>query len=188
MISLFFCASSSSTFLTCLSWIFCRSASAVLDGLLEFVDAVAAGVADGHLGFLGLAVALLGQVAAALLGEGRDAQADHLAVVFGHDADVAVDDSLLNDGKHLLVPGLDGDSAGVGGGDGGHVVEGRGHAVIVDTYFVEDMHVGLAGADVRQGFLEMEHAHLHFFLAVGEAFLYVDHRDWGVRMCGAAWG
>ena len=60
---------------------------AVLNGLLQCVDAVAAGVADTDLGMLGYLLTLLGKLLAALLGERGDAEADDLTVVFGHDAE-----------------------------------------------------------------------------------------------------
>ena len=102
---------------------------AVLHGFLEFVDAVASGVAYSHLGLFGLLGALLGELASALLGEGRNAEANDFAVVLGHDADGRVDDGLFDDAEHLLVPRLDGDGARIGCGDGSHVVDGDHGAV-----------------------------------------------------------
>ena len=63
---------------------------ALLDGLLESVDGVAAGVAHGYLCVLGLGLALLDERFAAVFGERRYRQADNLAVVFGSDAYLGV--------------------------------------------------------------------------------------------------
>ena len=69
---------------------------AVLDQLVERVLGVAADRADRHLGVLALALGDLDQVAAALLGELREDDADDRAVVGRVDAEVAVADGLLD--------------------------------------------------------------------------------------------
>ena len=64
---------------------------ALFDGLFEAFDSIAAGVTYTYLGLLDFAFALLDKLFTALFGQRRDADAYHLAIVFGHDAEVAVD-------------------------------------------------------------------------------------------------
>ena len=150
---------------------------AVLDSLLQFFDAVAACVANGHLGFLAFLITLLGEVAATLFGEGRDAQADDFAVVFRHDSYVGIDDGLFDMVEHRLIPGFDGNGTRIGRSDCGHIVDGHHRTVGIHADFVEDMHIGLASTDMREGFLQVHHTHFHLFLASSEQFFYVNH-DW----------
>ena len=123
-------------------------AESFLHGFLEGFDAVAACVAHTHLGVLAFLAALLSELLAALLGEGWYADAYDLAVVLGHNAKFAVDDGFLDDFEHGLVPGLDGDGAGVGCGDGGAVVDGHHGAVVIYAYAVEEFDVRFSSADV----------------------------------------
>ena len=85
----------------------------------------------------------------------------------------AIDDGFLDGVEHALVPRLDGDGAGIGRGDGGHIVDGHHRAVGIHQHLVEDVHVGFAGTDVRKGFFEVHHAHFHALFAGGEQLLYV---------------
>ena len=57
---------------------------------------MAACVAHAHLGLLGFGLALLHERAAAFLGQRRNGQAYHFAVVFGSDAEFGVDDGFLD--------------------------------------------------------------------------------------------
>ena len=109
----------------------------VLDTLLQFVDDFATAVAHAHLGLLALLSALLGQLPAALLGERRNVDADDFTVILGHDAKVAVDDGLLDDLEHRLVPRLDGYGAGVWRRHGGTVVDGHHGAIVVDANTID---------------------------------------------------
>ena len=69
---------------------------ALLLGLLDVVDCVAADVADGDLGVLAVFVDLLRQILAALLGQLREDQADDAAVVLRVDAEIGGLDGLFN--------------------------------------------------------------------------------------------
>ena len=61
---------------------------ALLLGLLDVVDRVAADVADGDLGVFGVFADLLGEVLAALLGQLREDEADNAAVILRVDAEI----------------------------------------------------------------------------------------------------
>ena len=63
-------------------------AQALLDLFLQALDGLAAGVSHRHLGVLGLTLALLHELLAPLLRERGYADAYHLAVVLGSDAEV----------------------------------------------------------------------------------------------------
>ena len=76
--------------------------------ILQLVNGIAACVAHTYLGSFCLFAALLGQSLTTLLGQWRNTQTDNLTVVFRHDAQIRVDNGLLNDAEHALVPRLDG--------------------------------------------------------------------------------
>ena len=145
---------------------------AVLHGLLQGVDAVAAGVADAYLGILGHLLTLLGELLAALFGEGRYAETDDFAVVLGGDAYGRVDDGLLDDAEHVLVPRLDGDGACIGGSDRGYTGQGYHGSVRVYTDAVEDTGVGFAGTDAGEFVFYVEDGHLHHLLCFVQVFLH----------------
>ena len=73
----------------------------VLGALLEFVNTVATRIAHGDFRFFTFLIALFGEVATTLFGEGRNAQTDHFAVIFGHDAHIA--NMLLSQGLMAMV-------------------------------------------------------------------------------------
>ena len=56
-------------------------------------------------------LALLAQLFTAFLCQRRDTDTDDFTVVFRHDTQFRVDDSLFNYAKHALVPRFDGDAA-----------------------------------------------------------------------------
>ena len=58
----------------------------VLHRFFEAFDAIAASVAHSNLSVFAMAVTLLCEVATTFFRQGRYAQANHFAVVFGHDA------------------------------------------------------------------------------------------------------
>ena len=80
---------------------------AVLLGALELGVGVAADVAHGDPRVLGVVLALLDEVLAALLGQRRERQADDRAVVARRDAEVGGLDGLLDRLERGLVPRLD---------------------------------------------------------------------------------
>ena len=81
---------------------------AVLDGLLEFVLDFSTHVAHLYLGAFTYLVALLYQLLTALACGLWKIEANHLAIVLGSDANIAVHDTLLDILDGLLVPGTDG--------------------------------------------------------------------------------
>ena len=125
-------------------------AQAVLHGFLELLVAVAAGIAHAHLGLLALLAALFVELPASLFGEGRDAYAYYLAVVLGHYTQIAVDNSLLDDLEHILVPGLDGYGACVGCGHSGAVVDRYHGTVVVYADTIQQFHISFSGTYARQ--------------------------------------
>ena len=148
---------------------------AVLDGFLEGLDAVAASVTDAYLGSFDLFAALLDELLAALLSEGRNGDADDLAVVLGHDAEGGVDDGLLDGADGALVPGADGDGASIGSGDGRYIVEWSLGAVVINADAVEKPDVGLAGTDVTQLVIDMHDGHFHHFFGFGKVSFQILH-------------
>ena len=68
----------------------------LLLGLLNVVDCVAADVADGDLGILGVFADLLREILAALLGQLREDEADNAAVILRVDAEIRGLDGLFN--------------------------------------------------------------------------------------------
>ena len=103
---------------------------ALLLGLLDVVDCVAADVADGDLGILGVFADLLREILAALLGQLREDEADNAAVILRVDAEIRGLDGLFNCLEQRPVPRLDDERAGVGGRDGADLVDGARLAVI----------------------------------------------------------
>src|SRR5215470_15849071 len=86
----------------------------VLEQGLELLVRVAALVADGDLVLLSLGLHLLGDLLAALLGEGGDGEADDLPVVHWGEAQVRLAERLLHVLEQPFLPGLDGDQARLG--------------------------------------------------------------------------
>src|SRR6266511_1981297 len=123
---------------------------AVLLRRLDELLRVAALVADGDLVILALHPALLHDVAAPLLCEGRDRHAHEVLVRLRVEAEVSVPDRLLDRRDHVLLPRLHHDEAGLRDGEGRDLVEGRGGAVIVDAHAVEQVQVRPPGSDVRE--------------------------------------
>ena len=96
----------------------------VLDGLLQFLLDVGTNVAHLYLCLLSNLVALLYQIATALLGGLGDTQTDNLAIVLWCNPYVRVHDGLLDVANLLLVPRLDGNGACIGCRDVGNLVQG----------------------------------------------------------------
>ena len=90
------------------------------------------------------------QVAAALLGQLRDDQPDDLAVVAGRQAQVGLQDGLLDGADGAAIPGPDHEQARLGHGDAGQLVQGCGGAVVVDLQALDQRGRGPAGADAPQ--------------------------------------
>src|SRR5580700_3114611 len=80
---------------------------AILLHTTEMVDLVATDIAHGHARFLGLAMDHFHEILAPLLGELRDRDPDHLAVVARVEAEVALLDRLLDRAEGGAVVRLD---------------------------------------------------------------------------------
>ena len=93
--------------------------------LAQVLHHVAADVANRDPALLGDAVHHLDHLAAALLGQLGDLQADDVAVVARRQADVGLLDRFLDRPDRALVEGRHGEQAGVGGGDVGQLLERR---------------------------------------------------------------
>ena len=87
---------------------------ALLLGLLDVVDCVAADVADGDLAGLGILMDLLDELLTALLRELREVQADGLAVVLRVDAKVRLLNGALDGLEGRAVPRGDDELARIG--------------------------------------------------------------------------
>ena len=85
--------------------------------LLHLFLRVPSHVADGHPALLGPVMDLFHQVLAALLGERRERQPDHLAVVGRGDPEVARLDRLLDRADGALVERRDREEPRLGDGD-----------------------------------------------------------------------
>jgi len=133
----------------------------VFGGFLDEVVAVAADVADGGAVIFEDAVEVLDDFLAAILGHGRDGDADDLAVVVGIEAEVGGAERLFDFGDEACVPGRDDDEVGVGSGDLADLVEGGGGAVVVDFDLVEHVDGGAAGADGAEVGLEIGDGLVH---------------------------
>src|ERR1700733_1120936 len=116
----------------------------------QVVHDVAADVADRDPALLGDAVHHLDHLPPPLLGQLRDRQADHVAVVARGESDVGLLDRFLDPAQGALVEGGDGEQAGVGGGDVGQLLQRRRVAVVVDDDAVEQVRRGTAGAHGRE--------------------------------------
>ena len=134
---------------------------------LELLHGVAADVAHGDLGFLGVLLDLLGELLAALLGQLREDQADGAAVVLRIDAEIGRENGLLNGLEGGGVPRLDEQAAGIGRADGGDLVDGRVCAVILDGDAVKHGGIRLAGADGGQLLGQELAGALHSALKIG---------------------
>ena len=139
-------------------------------GLLQELDGVAAGVAHDHLGLLAGGLGLLDEVLAALFGQGGDGAADDFAVVLRGEAEIGVHNRFLNLGNHILFPGLEGESLGIGSRDGGYLVHGSGRAVVIDHKSVENGRVGLAYAVGLEVFFKEVEGVLHLVGGAADDF------------------
>src|SRR5690606_17725485 len=135
-----------------------------LQQVLDLLVGVAADVADRDLGVLAFAGHDLGQLTAALLGQGGQVEADGGAGGVRGQAQVRAQDGLLDRADHALVPGGDHQRAGIGHGDGGDLRERDLAAVRADADAVDQAGRGAPGADldevVAQGLDALGHAGL----------------------------
>ena len=137
-----------------------------LHQLLDVVDAVAADVAHGHATVLDAAVHELDQVLAALLRQGRDCQTDDRAVVRRRQAQVRLQERLLDRGHGVAVPGLNRQQPRFRRRNRRHLVHRQDRAEVLDHDVVDQADVGMAGADGRELALDGFHRLLHAVFAV----------------------
>src|SRR5262245_315215 len=123
---------------------------AISGQLLELVVGVAATLANGHPPLFRHLAHGLGELLAALLGQRRNHQANHLAVVHGGDPEIGGHQGFLDGLELPRLPGLDADGPGVGYGDRGHLVERREGPVVVDAEAIEEARRSPSGPDGRE--------------------------------------
>src|SRR5579862_5947362 len=110
---------------------------AALDQCLEVLDRVTPHVSHRDTPLLRHVAHELHELLAALLGELRDRQANHLAVVRRREAEIRLHDRLLDTLERRRVERLDREQSRLGRADRRHVLERRRGAVVVDLDPVE---------------------------------------------------
>ena len=123
---------------------------AALAQVAQVVHAVAADVPDRHTALLGKLVHDLHELLAALLGQLRDREPDQVPVVGGREAEVGLQDRLLDRLDRGLVIGRDRQQPCLAGVHRRDLVERRVRAVVVDVHPVEQVRRGTPGADGRE--------------------------------------
>ena len=136
---------------------------------------VAPDVPNGHVAGLGVPLDQPHVLAAALLVQRRDGDADDLAVVGRVEAELRFLQSLLHRGDDAAVPGLDDDHASLGYADRGQLVERRGIAVVLDRDAIDQRGAGPAGPDGLDLLGQSIDALLHPALGLGQ--LRLDRSD-----------
>src|SRR6185312_15077347 len=117
----------------------------VLFRLFQGVHAVAANVADGHAGCIGIFVGELDEFLAALFVQFGQRNADELAVGLRVEAEARVADRLIDRLDQTFVPDLNGDETRFRGTDGSNLVDWRDIAVGLDFHGVEQRSARAAG-------------------------------------------
>src|SRR5580704_5295777 len=123
---------------------------AVLLDAAQVVDLVATDVAHRDARLLGLAMDHLDEVLAALLGELRDCDPDHLAVVARVEPEVTLLYRLLDGAERGPVVGLDDQHAGLRDADPGDGLEWCRRSVVIDGQPFEQRRRGAPGAHRHQ--------------------------------------
>src|SRR5258708_11228368 len=114
------------------------------------IERIAPAIAHGDARLLSALVDLLDELFAAILGQLRQNQANHLTVIGRVDAQVGLLDRFFNRTKHAPTPRLTEDHACIGGTDVGAAVNRRRLAVVVDLNAVEQSGRGSTGANGLQ--------------------------------------
>src|SRR5712691_11740075 len=143
-------------------------------GLLDAVDRLGAGVADRDATLLGELVHDLHQLAAPLLGERRQGDADQVAVVCGVEPQVRSEDALLDRLDQRLVPWLHGEELGLRSRDARHVVERHLAPVRLQLHELQQRGRRLSGPHGRELALDGLHRLVHRLLGLPDVVL-----DWG---------
>src|SRR5438067_9062202 len=123
---------------------------ALLLHLIDPVQLVAADVADRDARLFRLLPDELHVLAPSLLGQRRDGDADHLAVVRRVEALVARAQRLLDRADLALVVNLDDEQPWLGSADLRELIERGRRAVVRDHDLVDERRVGAAGSDVGE--------------------------------------
>ncbi|SHS81223.1 Uncharacterised protein [Mycobacteroides abscessus subsp. abscessus] len=149
-----------------------RPAHLVLAGLAIFLDPVklvvglTPDIAQGHLGVLALALGLLDQLAAALLGELRNGDTNDAAIIARVQAQIRVADRVF-DGLELVgLIGLDDHHARLGHVDTGHLRDRGRSAVVVDDDPLEHAGVCPPGPNGREVVAGDRHGLFHLLLGI----------------------
>jgi len=138
--------------------------------LLEGFVAVAADVADGGAVLLEVAVDVLADLSAALLGHGRDGDAENLAVGDGIEAEIGDADGLLDFLEDVGIIGRDDDELRLWRTELRELIDGGGRAVVVHLDLVEHVDAGAAGAGGGQAGLEGGYRAVHAAAEIGVEF------------------
>src|SRR5690606_6242576 len=109
-------------------------------------DAVAANVADGNLGVFAFSLAALNQFAATLLCERSKVDAHQASIILRIESDVSSNDGALDGLKHILLPGLNAERAGIKYRDVGNLVDRHRRTVIVNLDTIKHLRVCLSGS------------------------------------------
>jgi hypothetical protein len=129
--------------------------------LFDFVDHVAAEIAQRNFGILAELFGQLHELLAALFGERRNADADVLAVRRRIEAEIGVADRAFGWADHRLVPNLHGEGVHVEHADVADLLERHLRPISFDLDPVEQRRSGLAGADRGNFVLERLDGFLH---------------------------
>ena len=113
------------------------------------------------------------QLVPALLGEGRDVEADHLSVVVGGQPQIGGQDAALDVLQAGGIEGSNGQLAWFRYADRGQLDERRGRSVVLDGQALDQHGRGAPGADAREVVLQGAHGPLHAGLGFGQGI--VDH-------------
>src|SRR5216117_4279768 len=133
-------------------------------GLLDAGDRLRPRVADGHVPVLRELVDDFDQLAAPLLGERRQRNADEVAVVGGVEPQVGREDRLLDRLDERLVPRLHGEELGLGRRHARHLVQRHLAPVRVDPHEIEERGRRLPGPHRRELPLHRFHRLVHRLL------------------------
>src|SRR3989442_225530 len=147
----------------------------VLQHLLQMFVGVAADVADRDLRRFGLLVHDLRELLAALFGERRHRDADHVAGRRRIESEVRIADGLLDHRDHLLLERLHSHRPRVGQRDIRHLIDRHHRAVIVDVEVVEQAGVRAPRAHLRKIGFQRFNRLLHLLL--GGSLDVADHRS-----------
>ena len=125
------------------------------------VHAVPADIAHGHLGLFRVLLDLLDQILTAVLGQLREYQADHTAVILGVDAQIGHLNRLTNVLQELGIPGLDHQGTGIGGRNGGDTIQGCLRTIVFHSDPVQNLGVGTARPDSTEFLVQVVQSLIH---------------------------